>query len=131
MRILKFLLIPLQISVLCIFYSLVQQIVAWFHIPIPASVLGMVLLAILLITDIIPLHFIEDGSQCLIKLMPIMFVPDGVALFYSGDILKNNGVMLLLMFLISTIMVMSLTAITSIYMQKDRKQLNNNPKVEG
>ncbi|OLO39287.1 hypothetical protein BTR23_09580 [Alkalihalophilus pseudofirmus] len=127
----KFIKIIIQILILCILYIIFQKIIYILNIPIPASVLGMVIISTLLITNIIPLHWIEDGAQVLIKIMPIMFVPDGVALVYSGAMLKDNGLTLLFLLLISTLLVMSITALTSIAMQKNNSKSIEVKKVEG
>lgn len=121
--------ITLQIVGLCVYYWILEKIIALLQIPIPASVLGMVLLAVLLITDLIPLRMVEEGAQVLIKILPIMFVPDGVALIYSFGIIKENGIWLLLIFFITTILVMGLTAITSIALQRGKKPIKH--EVEG
>ena len=49
-------------------------------LPIPASIYGMVILFIGLLTGWIPLDAVRDAGKFLIEIMPVMFIPAGVAL---------------------------------------------------
>jgi holin-like protein len=60
------------------------------HIPIPGSIIGLVLLFILLAAGIIRLDWIEEVSNFLLDNMGILFVPFGVSLMAMTDILGSN-----------------------------------------
>ena len=51
--------------------------------PIPASIYGMVLMFILLLTGVIKLEQVRDAGKFLIEIMPVMFIPAGVGLMSS------------------------------------------------
>ena len=57
-------------------------------LPIPASVYGLVLMLIALMTGIIKIHQIKEVSAFLIEIMPVMFIPAGVGLMVSWNVLK-------------------------------------------
>ena len=47
-------------------------------LPIPASIYGMVILFIGLLTGLIKLEQVKDVGKFLIEIMPVMFIPAGV-----------------------------------------------------
>ncbi len=57
-------------------------------LPIPASIYGMVLLFIALMTGLIKLDDVKDVGKFLIEIMPLMFIPAGVGLIESWGTLK-------------------------------------------
>lgn len=57
-------------------------------LPIPASIYGMVLLFIALMTGLIKLDDVRDVGKFLIEIMPLMFIPAGVGLIESWGTLK-------------------------------------------
>ena len=57
-------------------------------LPIPASIYGMVILFIGLMTGLIRLDDVKDVGKFLIEIMPLMFIPAGVGLIESWGTLK-------------------------------------------
>ena len=57
-------------------------------LPVPASIYGLVLMLIALMTGIIPLAKVRDAGNFLIEIMPLMFIPAGVGLMTSWGALK-------------------------------------------
>ena len=57
-------------------------------LPIPASIYGMVILFVCLLTGIIKLELVHDAGKFLIEIMPVMFIPAGVGLMVSWGVLK-------------------------------------------
>ena len=57
-------------------------------LPIPASIYGMVILLVGLLTGWIALDAVKDVGKFLIEIMPVMFIPAGVGLMSSWGILK-------------------------------------------
>jgi holin-like protein len=56
--------------------------------PIPASIYGMVLMFVLLLTGVIKLDQVRDAGKFLIEIMPVMFIPAGVGLMASWNVLQ-------------------------------------------
>ncbi len=56
--------------------------------PIPASIYGMVILFIGLLTGRIRLEAVKETGKFLIEIMPVMFIPAGVGLMASWGTLK-------------------------------------------
>lgn len=55
-------------------------------LPIPASIYGMVLLFLALMTGIVKLESVRDAGKFLIEIMPVMFIPAGVGLMVSWGV---------------------------------------------
>lgn len=57
-------------------------------LPVPASIYGMLILLIALMTGVLKLESIKAVSKFLIEIMPLMFIPAGVGLMASWDVLS-------------------------------------------
>lgn len=80
-------------------------------IVIPGSIVGIILLFILLQLKVIKLEKIEEVSNFLLNNMAVFFIPAGVSLINSIDIISKNLVVLLITIIVSTVLVMSITAV--------------------
>ncbi len=80
------------------------------HLPLPGSVLGLLLLLLLLLTGIVKVKQIEDISIFLMEHLAIFFVPAGVGLISVMGVLKSSWMVLLLISIFSSIIVMVTTA---------------------
>lgn len=78
-------------------------------LPIPASIYGMVLLFIGLITGLIKLEMVKDTGKFLIEIMPLMFIPAGVGLMTSWGTLRAIIVPVSIITVITIITVMIAT----------------------
>lgn len=57
-------------------------------LPIPASIYGMVILFVCLLTKVIKLKDVRETGKFLIEIMPVMFIPAGVGLMSSWNVLR-------------------------------------------
>lgn len=78
-------------------------------LPVAASIYGLILMLIGLITKIIPLHKVEDAADFLVEIMPILFVPPTVGIMASVEALKQMLVPLCVISVVSTVLVMVVT----------------------
>lgn len=95
--------------------------------PIPASVYGLVLMVVLLMTKVVKLDMIEDTADFLISVMAIFFLPSSVSLMVNMEIMQGSIVKLLVMCVVSTAVV---TAVTGLVAQLVIKLKNPNKKGE-
>ena len=58
-------------------------------IPVPASIYGLIIMLILLCTKVVKLEHVERTSDFLIEIMPLMFIPAGVGLMNSWDVMES------------------------------------------
>lgn len=86
--------------------SFIQNIVV-----IPGSIIGMVLLFILLQFKVIKLERVNEISDFFLDNMAIFFIPAGVSLINSLNLIIDNIFVLIVSIVISTAMVMYITGI--------------------
>lgn len=75
---------------------------------IPASIYGLVMLFVFLLTGIVRLEQIKETSKFLIDIMPLMFIPAAVGLMDSWGILSNILLEVLVITFVSTVLVMGI-----------------------
>jgi holin-like protein len=83
-----------------------------FNIPIPGNVIGMVILLAALLSGVIKVEAIEDVTEFMLKHLAFFFVPAGISIISSFDIIKTNLVSMLAVILLSTVVVIVTTGIT-------------------
>ena len=77
--------------------------------PVPASIYGLVLMFVLLLTKTVRLEDTEKTGSFLIEIMPVMFIPAGVGLIASWEKLKPVLLPVCVITIASTIIVMAVT----------------------
>ena len=86
------------------------EILVWATgIKLPASIIGMLLLAGSLELGILKLEWIQSLSRVLISNMGFFFVPTGVGLMLYFDIIKAQFWPIVIATLVSTIIVLAVT----------------------
>lgn len=93
-------------------------------LPVPASIYGMVILFIGLLTGLIPLNSVRSAGKIMIEIMPVMFIPAGVGLMSSWGNLKPVLVPVLVITVVALLTVMIATGYVSqlvIRMQKRKR----------
>ncbi|MBE5865868.1 MAG: CidA/LrgA family protein [Lachnospiraceae bacterium] len=78
-------------------------------LPVAASVYGLILMLLGLITKIIPLSKVEDAADFLVEIMPILFVPPTVSIMTSVEAMKQMLVPLCVISVVSTVLIMVVT----------------------
>ena len=87
--------------------SLLGELLAWLiPLPIPGGIYGLILMFCALKFKIFPLSKVKETSKFFIDIMPIFFVPPGVAILDSLDILKTHWWQITLAAILSTFVVM-------------------------
>lgn len=90
--------------------SLVGELLKYLlPLPIPASIYGMVILFVALLTGVIRLSAVRDAGMFLIEIMPVMFIPAGVALMSSWGVLSPMLVPVAIITVVALIAVMVVT----------------------
>ena len=82
-------------------------------LPVPASIYGLLIMFILLCTHIVKLTDVEDTAKFLIEIMPIMFIPAGVGLIESVDVLKPMLLPVSIITVSVTVIVMAVTGLVT------------------
>ncbi|MCC0644477.1 MULTISPECIES: CidA/LrgA family protein [unclassified Clostridioides] len=95
-------------------------------ILIPGSIVGMLLLFLLLQFKVLDLSSIENISGFFLDNMAVFFIPAGVSLIKSLDLIKENVLVLLLVICLSTLVVMYTTGIIVEKMIKKKEEGQKN-----
>lgn len=104
--------ILLQIGIffgVCLVGELVASVLP---LPIPASIIGMILMFILLCTHILHPKHIEKKSDFLLSNMAFFFVPAGVGILEHYDSVKNVIFPLLAVCVITTVLTFAAASFT-------------------
>lgn len=106
--------------------SFVGEALKYFlPLPIPASIYGMVLLFILLLTGVVKMDDVQDVGKFLIEIMPVMFIPAGVGLMASWGVLKPMLVPVVVIIVVSLVLVMGISG------RITQRVIRHNQKKEG
>lgn len=107
-----------QSAILLIIIFLGEVLNRILKIPIPGSVLGMIILLIALLTGIIKLSQIEEISNFLLDHLAFFFIPAGVGLLSVIGVIKNSWYLILLVSFLTTIIVMSTTGLVVQFLKR-------------
>ncbi|MDF2988644.1 MAG: LrgA family protein [Eubacterium sp.] len=107
----------LIILIICSIGEVLNKVV---HVPLPGSIIGMILLFILLLTGVIKLEMIDEISKFLLDHLAFFFIPSGVGLLAYVGILSKNLLPILVICFVTTVLVMVVTGLT-VQLIKGRK----------
>lgn len=113
-----------QFITILFIYLFGNVLVAWLQMPVPGSIIGMVLLFIALLTGLIKLDWIEDIAQLHIKHLTLLFIPFTVGVFHYIGIFQIEGLKLVLTLAISSLAVLLVTAYIAEAYDSRRKRGN-------
>lgn len=87
-------------------------------IPIPGSILGMVLIFIALKSKLLKLKIVKPASDKLVKYMVLFFVPYGVGLISYLDIIRSHWAVISVAVGLSTLITLYVTAFVQQKLEK-------------
>ncbi len=99
-----------QIGIIFSICWLSQVIEYLLPFAFPASVIGMVLLFLCLLTGVLKIEHIQEKSDFLLSNMAFFFIPAGVSMINYLDILKSNAIQLILICVITTVLTFGVTS---------------------
>ncbi|EBV9272584.1 TPA: CidA/LrgA family protein [Salmonella enterica] len=102
--------VPVQVLLYAGLFIFSQYLVSWLHLPLPANLVGMVLMLALIVCRIIPLSWVRAGARWLLAEMLLFFVPAVVAVVNYAHLLLVDGWRIISVIAISTLMVLGATA---------------------
>ncbi|EJO9860964.1 CidA/LrgA family protein [Salmonella enterica] len=102
--------VPVQVLLYAGLFIFSQYLVSWLRLPLPANLVGMVLMLALIVCRIIPLSWVRAGARWLLAEMLLFFVPAVVAVVNYAHLLLADGWRIFSVIAISTLMVLGATA---------------------
>lgn len=118
----KLVTILMQIIFVSGFFLLGAGIKKLVSIPLPASMIGLVVLLIALFTGVVKLEWIEKGANWLLAELLLFFIPSAVGIVNYNEIMSLQGLKLVLIIAVSTFIVMAVTAFTADFIQKKQSR---------
>lgn len=102
-----------QTGLLFIFYYIGEWLQQTLNLMIPGSVVGMLLLFALLVIGIIPPTWVNVGSNFLLGILPLLFVPVCVGIMKYGNLFSLKGAIIIAVIFISTLLTLAITGAIS------------------
>lgn len=118
-----------QIAILYIFYYVGVFFVEITKLPLPASVIGLILLALCLQMKWVKAEYIREGAGFLLAFMTLFFIPPIVGIIDYPELLSLEGILLMVTIFISTLFVILFTSKLS--EKIEQKELKLKEKKEG
>lgn len=81
--------------------------------PIPTPVIGLILLYLLLTVGIIKVEWVDSLSTALVGTIGFLFVPSGISLAGNLGIMKTEGLQLIIVIILSTVIMLVSIAYTA------------------
>ena len=107
------LMILLQISLIFMFTWIGELVISFTHLPIPGSVIGMILLFLGLQSGAIKLDWVEAGATLLISEMMLFFIPAVVGFIQYSWLFSITGLLILFIIVSGTVIMMITTSVIS------------------
>lgn len=101
----------LQITGLYAFYWIGVWIQLALHIPVPGSIIGMLLLFLFLLSGLVKDGLLDEGADLLLKYMPLFFVPATVGVMNYFGIFAGKGALLLVALMLGTFLILIISGL--------------------
>lgn len=98
-----------QFMIILLLSFLGEVLKMFVPLPIPASVYGLVLMLLCLVTGILKTSQVKEAAFFLIEIMPVMFIPAAAGLIDSWKVLQPLLLPILVITVVITIFVMVVT----------------------
>lgn len=98
-----------QFMIILLLSFLGEVLKMFIPLPIPASVYGLVLMLLCLVTGILKTSQVKEAAFFLIEIMPVMFIPAAAGLIDSWKVLQPLLLPILVITVAITIFVMVVT----------------------
>jgi holin-like protein len=121
----KLIKIIIQILFINLFLLIGVAVKSVVNVPIPASMIGLIILFLALMLNIVKLEWVEQGGKWLLAELLLFFVPSAVGVVNYKEILGWQGIETVVLIIFSTMIVMGTTAYVAekLYNRKSRSAL--------
>ncbi|WP_410511738.1 CidA/LrgA family protein [Paenibacillus sp. BR2-3] len=109
----KIIRIVAQVALLYLFFMAGDYVQKLLHLPIPGSIVGLLLLFILLLCKVVPVRWIESGATTVLSYLPLFFIPATAGIVNHMGIFSGKGLLLIVVLIISTVLTMGAAAHSS------------------
>lgn len=100
-----------QLALIFLFYFFGVQVKEWLGLPIPGSIIGLLLLlAFIIVFKNLTVNSHADGASVLIRNFTLFFIPTTVAIILYLDLFRTWNAISFVTVLVSTLVTIALTA---------------------
>lgn len=111
-----------QFGIILAVTFIAEMFYRYLPLPVPASIYGLVIMLVLLVTGIIKLDWVKESARYLILIMPLMFIPAGAKLVTMVDLILPVLVPVIFTVFVTTIIVMAVSGrVTQFIIKKESK----------
>ena len=110
-----------QTMLLWLVFRLGMYLVGVLHLALPGNVAGMLIMFALLTSGLLKPRYIETASGFLLKHFAFFFIPISVGLMSFGSLMRQNGLELFVILLISAALGVAVTGTSVQLLQKRRE----------
>ncbi|PTM59334.1 CidA/LrgA family protein [Desmospora activa] len=103
--------IAVEILILFLVFQFANAAVRWLHLPIPPALLGMGILFALLASGKVQVQLFEVSSRLLIRHLVLLLLPVIAGIIHFGPVLEKEGWKVGTILVITTIAVLTSTAV--------------------
>ncbi len=100
-----------QIVILYLVSLGINKIVDLFDLKIPGTILGIIIVFLLLQGRVLRLEWIEIGGNWLLGNLMLFLIPSAVGIIQYAGLLSEDGISLIMVLVIGSILVMVLTGL--------------------
>jgi len=86
-----------------------EVITRWLEMPLPGSVVGMLLLLAGLRAGVLRMEWVKDAAELLLSNLSLLFVPAGVGVMVYADLIARHWLALSVAASLSTLVVLATT----------------------
>ncbi|GLC87607.1 putative integral membrane protein YxzK [Lysinibacillus piscis] len=98
-------------------------IVSLWHLPFPASIVGLLLLLAALMQKIVKVEYIQDGAGFLISILTLFFIPATVGIIDYPELVSIKGMLVVISVIVSTLLAIYVTGVVTQFIEKrERKE---------
>ncbi|WP_048150454.1 CidA/LrgA family protein [Palaeococcus ferrophilus] len=90
-------------------------------LPVPGSVMGMLLLLAALLAGIVELEWVENEAELFVRNMSVMFIPPGVGIVTYLGLLRSQALSIFTSLVVSFLVTLILTAKTVEFLRRGEK----------
>lgn len=108
----------IQVGILFAFYLLGSGLQKLLHLPLPGSIIGMLLLLTALSLRIMKGQWVGQGAKNLLAILPLLLVPSTIGVINYPALFTGKGMFVFLIVIVSTIITIVVTAKTSQFLEK-------------
>ncbi|MDR0847289.1 MAG: CidA/LrgA family protein [Lactobacillales bacterium] len=101
-----------EVLIILVFSFLGEIISKLSGLPVPGSVIGMVLLFAALMTKVVKVRQVENVGKFLLENLTILFVPAGIGLMLHFDVILRHWALIIIIIAVTTILAQGVIALT-------------------